>query len=236
MLSSGDLTKILTAECSTWIEKLYCQYDEVTLVLKAEHLLQLCKGLKENQGLAFDTLVDVSGVDYLHYGLADWQTEEATGTGFSRGVDQSLKEVCWTKSDEHPERFAVVYHLLSVQNNARLRLKVFVPLSAPKVHSLVGLWPGANWFEREVFDLYGILFEGHPDLRRLLTDYGFKGHPFRKDFPLSGEVEVRYDHAEKRVIYMPVDIQPRVLVPKVIRDDNRYKSTDAGPIKEQNNG
>lgn len=235
MLNHDALMQALETHCSALTQRLYSKHKEVTLVLSAENLLPLCKILKDNSELGFDTLVDVSGVDYLHYGIANWQTEEVSGTGFCRGVEPGV-EGSWTKSDEIPERFAVTYHLLSTQHNSRLRLKVFLSESAPNVQSVVGVWPGANWFEREVFDLFGILFEGHPDLRRILTDYGFKGHPFRKDFPLSGEVEVRYDHAEKRVVYMPVDIKPRVLVPKVIRDDNRYKQTEAEPMKEQSNG
>jgi NADH-quinone oxidoreductase subunit C len=120
-------------------------------------------------------------------------------------------------------RFAVVYHLLSISLNQRLRLRVFCPNDAePMVDSVAGIWAGVDWFERETFDLFGILFRGHPDLRRLLTDYGFIGHPFRKDFPLSGNVEVRYDPEKARVVYQPVTIEPRVLVPKVIRHDNRY--------------
>ena len=120
-------------------------------------------------------------------------------------------------------RFAVVYHLLSVANNQRIRLLVKCDSDAdPVVDSVVDLWAAANWFEREVFDLFGIFFRGHPDLRRILTDYGFSGHPFRKDFPLTGNVEVRYDQERKRIVYQPVSIEPRVVVPKVIRDDNRY--------------
>ena len=133
-------------------------------------------------------------------------------------------------------RFAVVYHLLSISLNQRLRLRVFcADDAAPMVDSVTGIWAGANWFEREAFDLFGILFKGHPDLRRLLTDYGFIGHPFRKDFPLSGNVEVRYDPEKGRVVYQPVSIDPRVLVPKVIRHDNRYDPAAdqcAGPHHE----
>jgi NADH-quinone oxidoreductase subunit C len=166
--------------------------------------------------------MDLCGVDYLGYGDDEWTTEGATGTGFSRGVER--KPVILDESDAfEPRRFAVVYHLLSLRNNWRLRLRTFVGSSNPPiVASVVDVWNGANWFEREAFDLYGILFDGHPDLRRILTDYGFIGHPFRKDFPLSGNVEVRYDADKGRVAYQPVSIEPRTLVPKVIRDDNRY--------------
>ena len=168
--------------------------------------------------------MDVCGVDYLSYGSDEWETSDATATGFSRGVER--EPVILDEADEFdPERFAVVYHLLSLQHNLRLRLACLTGTSNPPiVNSVVDIWNGANWFEREVFDLYGILFEGHPDLRRILTDYGFIGHPFRKDFPISGNVEVHYDEAEGRVVYRPVSIEPRTLVPRVIRDDNRYSA------------
>jgi NADH-quinone oxidoreductase subunit C len=147
---------------------------------------------------------------------------------------EMLMDVCGDEADEFdPRRFAVVYHLLSLQHNIRLRLRVYTgTANPPVVKSVVDIWNGANWFEREVFDLYGILFEGHPDLRRILTDYGFIGHPFRKDFPLSGNVEVHYDDNEGRVVYRPVSIEPRTLVPRVIRDDNRY----AADLKDADDG
>ena len=141
-----------------------------------------------------------------------------------------LVDLCGVDYPERPKRFDVVYHLLSMKQNMRIRIKVETEEGAP-VPSLVDLFPAANWYEREAFDLYGILFEGHPDLRRILTDYGFIGHPFRKDFPLSGNVEVKYDEEQGRVVYQPVSIEPRTLVPKTIRDDNRY--TDE--IREQQN-
>jgi NADH-quinone oxidoreductase subunit C len=126
-------------------------------------------------------------------------------------------------------RFAVVYHLLSIQHNMRLRLRVYAVGDLPRVDSVIGIWASANWFEREAFDLYGILFRGHPDLRRILTDYGFVGHPFRKDFPLIGQVEMRYDPEKRRVVYEPVSVEPRTLVPKVIREDNRLLRGEAAP-------
>jgi NADH-quinone oxidoreductase subunit C len=163
--------------------------------------------------------MDVCGVDYLEHGRAEWKTQDATTSGFSRGVARGALDVPMTSG----RRFAVVYHLLSVSLNQRLRLRVFCADDVePMVDSLTGIWAGTDWFERETFDMFGILFKGHPDLRRLLTDYGFIGHPFRKDFPLSGNVEVRYDPEKGRVVYQPVSIEPRVLVPKVIRHDNRY--------------
>jgi NADH-quinone oxidoreductase subunit C len=176
--------------------------------------------LRDKPKYAFQTLIDVCGVDYLHYGRAEWQTESSTGTGFGRGVNKEFTELGekWTKP-----RFAVVYHLLSLEHNHRIRLRAFVDEELPALDSVVEIWPAANWFEREAFDLFGIIFKGHPDLRRLLTDYGFIGHPFRKDFPLIGNIEVRYDAKLKRVVYEPVSIEPRILEPKVIRFDNRYK-------------
>jgi len=195
---------------------------ELTYELEKDDLLAIATALRNEADFGFEMLVDVCGVDYLGYGGDEWTTNSASGTGFSRGVE--LNPVILDESDEFDgRRFAVVYHLLSLQHNYRLRLRVFTGTDNPPiVRSVVDIWNGANWFEREAFDLYGILFEGHPDLRRILTDYGFIGHPFRKDFPLIGHVEMRYDPEKERVVYEPVTIEPRVLVPKVIRKDHRY--------------
>jgi len=193
---------------------------ELTYEVTEGKLLDAARILRDAAALKFEMCMDVCGVDYLEHGRAEWKTEEATSSGFSRGVDRAHPS-----EDSVPagRRFAVVYHLLSVSLNQRLRLRAFCADDAePMVDSVTGIWAGANWFERETFDMFGILFRGHPDLRRLLTDYGFIGHPFRKDFPLSGNVEVRYDPEKGRVVYQPVSIEPRVLVPKVIRHDNRY--------------
>ncbi|MDJ0750352.1 MAG: NADH-quinone oxidoreductase subunit C [Woeseiaceae bacterium] len=197
---------------------------ELTFELDKDDLIEVATALRNEADFGFEMLMDVCGVDYLNYGSDEWATNEATGTGFSRGVERA--PVILDEADEFDaRRFAVVYHLLSLQHNMRLRLRVFAGTSNPPiVKSVVDIWNGANWFEREAFDLYGILFEGHPDLRRILTDYGFIGHPFRKDFPLSGNVEVHYDEDEGRVVYRPVSIEPRTLVPRVIRDDNRYSA------------
>ncbi len=191
---------------------------EVTMELPAASLLDTAHALRHEPAFHFEQLMDVCGVDYLHYGQADWETEETTSTGFSRGVSIGV----YKESTNKPQRFAAVYHLLSQAHNRRLRIRCYTEGNPPRIDSLVDIWNAANWFEREAFDLYGILFEGHPDLRRILTDYGFVGHPFRKDFPLHGNVEVRYDPDKGRVIYQPVTIENRVLVPKVIRHDNRY--------------
>ena len=201
-------------------------------------LVACCRTLRDTGGLQFEMLMDLCGVDYLSYGRAEWETDSATVTGFSRGVlgrsdpgggDASASSPGagepLTETDYRPpSRFAVVYHLMSVTNNSRLRLKVACEDGErPTVDSVTGIWASADWYEREAFDLFGILFIGHPDLRRILTDYGFIGHPFRKDFPLIGKTEVRYDPKKGRVVYEPVSIEPRTLVPKTIRDDNRYR-------------
>jgi NADH-quinone oxidoreductase subunit C len=191
-------------------------------------LLAVCRTLRDGPDLRFEMLMDLAGVDYLHYGYDDWETSEATRSGFSRA-----RVVLRAPPDPAaPGRFAVVYNLLSVSSNQRLRLKVRCPDSGePLLDSVVPVWASANWFEREAFDLFGILFRGHPDLRRILTDYGFIGHPFRKDFPLTGNVEVQYDPERQRVVYRPVSITPRVLAPKVIRHDNRYDPALSGDVQ-----
>ena len=197
---------------------------ELTYEVDKDDLIEVATALRHEADLGFEMLIDVCGVDYLSYGSDEWTTSSATGTGFSRGVER--EPVILDEADEFdPKRFAVVYHLLSLQHNARLRLRAFTGRSNPPIiKSVVEIWNSANWFEREVFDLFGILFEGHPDLRRILTDYGFVGHPFRKDFPLTGNVEVSYDAEKGRVAYQPVSIEPRTLVPRVIREDNRYSA------------
>ncbi len=197
---------------------------ELTYELGKNDLIAVATALRDDAEFGFEQLLDVCGVDYLTDGRDEWVTESATDSGFSRGVEP--QPVILDESDRFdPRRFAAVYHLLSLQNNTRLRLRVFTGDSNPPVvPSLVEVWNSANWFEREAFDLFGILFDCHPDLRRILTDYGFIGHPFRKDFPLIGNVEVTYDAEKGRVVYQPVSIEPRTLVPRVIRDDARYSA------------
>ena len=209
--------------------------NEVTIEVAAADLIDTAMALRDEKDFGFEQLIDVCGVDYLAYGDAEWSTDETTSTGFSRGVDANsagrlpgLEEELSTETLQKDRRFAAVYHLLSVSNNQRLRIKVFAPdEQLPVVPSVIDIWNGANWFEREAFDLYGIIFEGHPDLRRILTDYGFIGHPFRKDFPLSGNVEVIYDPEKQRVVYQPVSIEPRVLVPRVIRAEGAPEAMDS---------
>lgn len=208
-------------------------FGEVNVEVAANDLLRICTALRDESGLAFEELIDLCGVDYLTYGQAEWETSSATGSGFSRGVNRP-DSVSSGSSANNPgtnngaRRFAVVYHLLSVKNNQRVRIKTYLPEDDLIVDSVVDIWSSANWFEREAFDLYGVMFRSHPDLRRILTDYGFIGHPFRKDFPLIGNVEMRYDAEKRRVVYEPVSIEPRTLVPKVIYDDQRDNKQNAG--------
>lgn len=216
---------------------------EVTIEVTPGHLLEVMQGLRDRDEFAFTQCIDVCGVDYAAYGQDEWITEQASSAGFSRGVQgnsfarRGLTGIYGVDeiTTNTGRRFAAVYHLLSLQHNMRLRVKCFCEDdNFPVVPSVIGIWAGVNWFEREAFDLFGIVFEGHPDLRRILTDYGFVGHPFRKDFPLIGNVEVRYDEEKRRVVYQPVSIEPRVLVPRVIRHDNRY--ADRAGERESNDG
>lgn len=205
------------------LQRVPSRCDELTFEVAPDGLVDTCRALRDEPGFCFEQLIDLCGVDYLGFGAQEWQTRDATNTGFSRAAGREVI-VADPAETFPPRRFAVVYHLLSVSLNQRLRLRAYTgENNPPLVPSVTGIWAGADWFEREAFDLYGILFEGHPDLRRLLTDYGFIGHPFRKDFPLSGNVEVRYDPERGRVVYQPVTIEPRTLVPRVIRDDNRWE-------------
>jgi len=220
------LALIVDAQFKDVVRRLPSLAEEVAYEVGAADLLTVCRTLRDAPELKFEMLMDLAGVDYLHYGRDEWQTSSATRSGFSRGRVARTD----TPDPDMAGRFAVTYNLLSITNNQRLRLRVKCPdTQEPVVDSVVDVWAGANWFEREAFDLFGILFRGHPDLRRILTDYGFIGHPFRKDFPLIGNVEVKYDNEKKRVVYQPVSITPRVLVPKVIRHDHRYEPALAEP-------
>ena len=194
------LTAALQAVLGDKLVSVGTALGEVTAVAKAEALLAAVAMLRDAPALRFEQLMDLCGVDYSAYGDGAW-----------RGP-----------------RFAAVYHLLSITHNWRLRLRVFAPDDElPMLPSVVDIWPSANWYEREAFDLYGIVFRGHPDLRRLLTDYGFIGNPFRKDFPVSGTVEMRYDPDQQRVIYQPVTIEPREITPRIVRVDN-YGDVEPG--------
>ena len=212
---------------------------EVTITVRPEHLVEAATVLRDALPLRFEQLIDLCGVDYEGYGkVAASRTPYADGwagtplanpapeTDMSPAIDEHAPKSEEASRREHElipsgARFAVVYHLLSLMHNQRLRMRVFcADPEFPGVDSVIGVWPAANWYEREAFDLFGIVFSGHPDLRRILTDYGFIGHPFRKDFPLSGTVEMRYDPEQRRVIYQPVTIEPREIVPRIVREEH----------------
>ena len=194
------------------------------LITAAEHLIDVLRHLRDDPECRFEQLIDLAGLDYAEYGLTEWSTGEATAVGFSRAF-AAATSARYSFSDPHPPvrqdgRFAVAYQLLSLSQNRRIRVVARCASGTwPTLPSARELWQCADWYEREAFDLFGIVFEGHPDLRRILTDYGFIGHPLRKDFPLSGHMEVRYDPDLRRVIYQPVTIEPRVGVPKVRRGE-----------------
>ena len=196
MASIADLSRAVENLLGSAITQTIQSRGELTVVVDSAQVVDVLSTLRDDAGTCFQQLIDLCGVDYLAYGKEDpartWQGE----------------------------RYAVVYHLLSVEHNHRLRVKTFLDDEMPVIASVTGIWSAADWFEREAFDLFGIVFDGHPDLRRILTDYGFIGHPFRKDFPLSGYVEMRYDIEKGRVVYEPVTIEPRTLVPRVIREDS----------------
>ena len=182
--------------------------NELTLTINSEDVIEVCQKLKDE--FQFEILMDLCGIDYLTYGESDWNGN-ASSSGFGR-ARQAQKS-----TSQKDQRFGVVYHLLSVSNNQRLRVKALLSSENLMIQSVTKIWNCADWFEREAFDLFGILFENHNDLRRILTDYGFVGHPLRKDFPMIGEVEMRYDEELGRVVYEPVSIEPNVNVPRVIR-------------------
>jgi NADH-quinone oxidoreductase subunit C len=190
-------------------------FGAVTAVVDAERLIATMRSLRDLPEFRFETLIDICGVDYSAYGAT------------SRGLAYSSSDATPAEPPKrlHGGRFAAVYHLLSITHNHRLRVRAFAPDDDfPVLPSVIDVWPSANWYEREAFDFYGVMFTGHPDLRRILTDYGFVGHPFRKDFPLSGNVEMRYDPEQGRVIYQPVTIEPREVVPRIIREESYAES------------
>ena len=197
---------------------------EITCEVAADNIKSACKKLRDDRSARFETLGDLCGVDYARWGRGD-DVAGSDGDSYSNSDNDNIGD-----GDNHA-RFAVVYHLRSLKHNRRLRLRARVADAEAGIDSVAEVWPGANWYEREAFDLFGIVFRGHPDLRRLLTDYGFIGHPFRKDFPLSGEVEMHYDEKHGRVVYRPVTIEPRTLVPRTIGanvvgdNDNESKNT-----------
>jgi NADH-quinone oxidoreductase subunit C len=214
-----------------WVQVTGLNFGILSVDVDPAHWVEVCRALRNKEQFAFEQLTDLCGVDYLGFGGDEWETADATRAGFSRGVEGlGPGRFDWASRPESEmveQRFAVVVHLLSIRHNRRVRLRTFArDEGMPVLQSLVEVWSSSDWYEREAFDLFGIVFEGHPDLRRILTDYGFTGHPFRKDFPLIGNVAVRYDAEKKRVIYEPVEIEPRVLVPRVLRSDSRYKTDE----------
>jgi NADH-quinone oxidoreductase subunit C len=191
---------------------------ELTVLVGAADLLGVLNTMRDSPDLRFEQLIDLCGIDYSAY-----------GSSVSEGGAYFASEDVPADTDARPHRFAVVYHLLSLAHNARLRVRAFAPDDDfPVLPSVSEVWPSANWYEREAFDLFGIVFTGHPDLRRILTDYGFVGNPFRKDFPLSGHVEMRYDPSQQRVIYQPVSIEPREVTPRMVREETYAGSTTPG--------
>ena len=199
-----------------------CSLNELTAELKFTDLVDVCKILKYEKDFLFEQLIDLLAIDFLHYGQGEWETNDATSSGYSRAKHEL------TPTTDFENRFALVYNLQSLTHNWRLRLKAYLPTEDYNVPSICEVWPAANWYEREAFDLFGIFFENHPDLRRILTDYGFEGHPFRKDFPLEGNVEMRYDAKAGRCIYDKVEIKNRVVIPRVIRNTDTVKEQDLG--------
>ena len=236
---TDNLVERLRTRFADQVNEVSSAHGEVTVEVASEHYLDLCRALASEAEFGFEQLIDLCGVDYAQFGNDEWTTTESSSTGFSRGVEGATAgrltfgdEIESTTADEN--RFAVVLHLLSYSNNIRLRVRTYASdVEFPVVASVTDVWSVADWYEREAFDLYGILFEGHNDLRRILTDYGFVGHPFRKDFPLVGHVEMRFDPEKGRVVYEPVSIEPRVLVPKVVRDDNRYLDEGAAEAEQK---
>jgi len=224
-----QLADALRAAFGERVDSVVVEFNEITVEVAAENLLAIATELRDDSQFQFQQLLDVCGVDYSQFGRDEWITEDASRAGFSRGVAAAASSGRLQFGDElesmtpQGRRFAAVYHLISYAHNRRLRLRVFASDDDfPMVPTVTGIWASADWYEREAFDLFGILFSGHPDLRRILTDYGFVGHPFRKDFPLVGNVEMRYDPERERVVYEPVSIEARVLVPRVKRQDHRY--------------
>jgi len=208
---AADLSTLRTNLTSVFGDKLVSAEEklgELTVVVRTAAMLEVLTRLRDAAEFRFELMMDLCGMDYSAYG-----SDVSEGGAYFRSED--------TPVAAHPSRFSVVYHLLSVMHNTRLRVRVYAKEDDfPVLPSAVEIWPVANWFEREAFDLYGIVFTGHPDLRRILTDYGFVGNPFRKDFPLSGHVEMRYDPAQQRVIYQPVSVEPREVTPRIVREEH----------------
>ena len=207
--------------------------DDETVVFTDADFFKVMRIFQENDHINFESLIDVIAVDYSDYGISEWNAKDANNKGYSRGIKKDSSgrytyESTKTNYNQPIKRFAVIYNLLSVSSNARLKVKFYCNDDInPSLPSATKIWASANWYEREAYDLLGIVFSDHPDLRRILTDYGFIGHPLRKDFPLIGNVEVNYDIEKERVVYQPVTIKPRVLIPKVIREISNKEDKNA---------
>ena len=214
-MKTETLAASLTAAFGERLGGVTVALNELTAMVHAADLVETMRGLRDRPEFSFETLIDICGVDYSAYGGE--KPDIAYSSSDATPPEPILRA--------HPNRFAAVYHLQSLTHNTRLRVRTFATDDDfPVLPSVIDVWPSANWYEREAFDFYGIMFAGHPDLRRILTDYGFVGHPFRKDFPLSGHVEMRYDPEQGRVIYQPVTIEPREVVPRIIREENFAES------------
>jgi len=227
---------------NTKLEKLFeekfCSFDYFfennnTVIFDESDSIKVLTILQDNSLVKFEILIDLIAIDYSDYEVSEWNTKNANNLGYSRGIKKDSSgrytyETAKKNFNQPKHRFSVIYNLLSVTSNTRLNVKVYCKNDEnPTLPSVTSIWSSANWYEREAYDLFGIIFSNHPDLRRLLTDYGFIGYPLRKDFPLIGNVEVNYDLKKERVIYQPVTIKPRVLIPKVIRDTNKEDDKNA---------
>ena len=207
--------------------------NEDTVVFNANDLLKVINIFQSNKHVSFETLIDITAIDYSDYGVSEWNAKNANNKGYSRGIKKDSSgrytyESKKTNYNQPVKRFAAIYNLISTSSNVRLKVKFYCEDDeSPSLPSVTQIWSSANWYEREAYDLFGIVFSDHPDLRRILTDYGFIGHPLRKDFPLIGNVEVNYDLEKERVVYQPVTIKPRVLIPKVIREISNKEDKNA---------
>ena len=230
---SGNNTSL-----KTLFEDIFSKYDfnfedDDTVIFTDTDFLKVMRIFQDNDHIKFESLSDIIAVDYSDYGISEWNAKDANNKGYSRGIKKDSSgrytyESTKTNYNQPIKRFALIYNLLSVSSNVRLKVKIYCNDDKnPSLPTVTSIWASANWYEREAYDLFGIVFSDHPDLRRILTDYGFIGHPLRKDFPLIGNVEVNYDIEKERVVYQPVTIKPRVLIPKVIREVSNKEDKNA---------
>jgi len=230
---SGNNTSL-----KTLFEDIFSKYDfnfedDDTVIFTDTDFLKVMRIFQDNDHIKFESLIDIIAVDYSDYGISEWNAKDANNKGYSRGIKKDSSgrytyESTKTNYNQPIKRFALIYNLLSVSSNVRLKVKFYCNDDKnPSLPTVTSIWASANWYEREAYDLFGIVFSDHPDLRRILTDYGFIGHPLRKDFPLIGNVEVNYDIEKERVVYQPVTIKPRVLIPKVIREVSNKEDKNA---------